>query len=415
VARGTSAVLGALTVVGVYWLAKPVRGERAALIAAGLATGTYLLVRESHFAVNDALVTLAVTAALVGCVRVSCQGARRDYVAAGAAVGLAFAAKYQAAAVGAPLLLAHLLSRGPRRWTDLALGLGVALVTALLAFPSLVLEPGRVLADVYVFDVLPARLGYDGIDPSGGYAYYAQALGVGIGWPMLALACIGAARAVVRREGPLLVIASLPVLLFAVMGASHMYFARFLLPAIPPTVVLAAVVVDELARSARVAAALVVVITVAWTVSDSVRFDDLLTRPDTRTQARAWIAAQLPHGARVAVDAPPLSVPMSLLPQDAVTSVRLYDAMTVDAYRQEGVEYVVTSSFTSEARPIDPERDARRRDFYAVLEREAQPVAQFRPFTGSPPGFVYDRIYGPFDSLAEFEQPGPTITIFRLA
>ena len=228
VARGTSAVLGALTIVGVYWLARSLRGERAALIAAGLASATYLLVRESHFAVNDALVTLCVTMALVCCVRVAGQGRRRDYVAAGAAVGLAFAAKYQAAAVGVPLVLAHLLSRGPRRRTDLGLGLGVAMGTALVAFPSLVLEPGRVLADVYVFDVLPARLGYDGIDPQGGYGYYIQALGVGLGWPMLVLAGVGLARAVVRREAPLLVIASFPVLLFATLGASHMYFARFL-------------------------------------------------------------------------------------------------------------------------------------------------------------------------------------------
>lgn len=107
IARGASAVLGTATVGVVYWMGRLLRGPQTGLIAAGLTAVTYLLVRESHFAVNDALATLCSTIALAGCLRVACRGTRGDYALAGAALGLAFAAKYQAVAVLVPLVLAH--------------------------------------------------------------------------------------------------------------------------------------------------------------------------------------------------------------------------------------------------------------------------------------------------------------------
>ena len=59
-------------------------------------------------------------------------------------------------------------------------------------------------------------------------------------------------------------------------------------------------------------------------------------------------------------------------------------------------------------------RTAQRREFYASLQREAVELVEFRPYRSNEPEFVYDRLYGPLDSLFEFDRPGPTITIFRL-
>jgi hypothetical protein len=85
------------------------------------------------------------------------------------------------------------------------------------------------------------------------------------------------------------------------------------------------------------------------------------------------------------------------------------------AEQQTGtVEYVIASSFTSEVRAVDPEREARRQALYARLNTDAAVVAQFRPYAGSsPPPFIYDQIYGPFNGLDALERPGPTVTIYR--
>src|SRR5262249_34886011 len=168
----------------------------------------------------------------------------------------------------------------------------------------------------------PGQLGYDGLDPAGGYVYYLKVLGWGLGWPILVFASAGLLLALARRDRPLLVVASFPVALYAVKGYERMYFARFILPALPALLVLAAVAVVSLVewlarrlgpargrapacaagRVAGPALLLAALVLGAPPLLASARFDAILTREDTRTQAAHWIGANLPAGARVVVD-----------------------------------------------------------------------------------------------------------------
>jgi hypothetical protein len=80
-----------------------------------------------------------------------------------------------------------------------------------------------------------------------------------------------------------------------------------------------------------------------------------------------------------------------------------------------GIDYVVVSSFTAEARAVDPDREVRRQAFAAELPAQASVVAQFRPYAGHvEPPFDYDNIYAPYSNLDQLERPGPTITVYRL-
>ncbi|HYN87659.1 MAG TPA: glycosyltransferase family 39 protein, partial [Ardenticatenaceae bacterium] len=426
IARATSAVLGALTVLATYGLAHAARGRSVALLAAWLATVAYLLVRESHFAVNDALVTLMTTMALLFCARIAATGRRADSFAAGALTGLAFAAKYTGAAVLAPFILAHVLSPGQRKLGNLALGLVAALAASLIAFPPLLLEPGRVAGDIYTHLYLSGRNGYDGMDPAGGYVYYLKVLVVGLGWPLLLAAGAGLVHSAVRRDQRLLVIAALPVALYAFMGQQRMYFARFILPALPPLLVLAATVSDAgvarlLQRVNRpgLAAAVVAITGVllgARPALDAVRFDRLLAREDTRTQARAWIEAHIPAGTRIAVDWFPFGPPLSPDRHDLLVADgwALFD-LTIEEYRQQGINYLVASSYTYDLPLRDPQSDRRRQAFYTAMREEALLIEEFRPYAGEADGgFVYDRIYAPFDHLGALERPGPTVRIYQL-
>ena len=341
---------------------------------------------------------------------------RAEYVVAGCTIGLAFAAKYQTAALLVPLLVAHLQRDRARRDKYLLLAIGASLVCTVIAFPPLVTETRRVLGDIWVGTVLPSRLGYEGLDPTrgAGYVYYAKVLAWGIGLPMLVLAMLATGRAVVQRDWPLLIVATMPIVLYVTLGGSHLYFARFLLPAVPALVVLAAVMIDDLVAARPLLACAVALITIVWTAADTVRFDHLLTRPDTRLTARAWVQANVAPDELVltdgGVDAPPLQgVAQGIQPVGRA----LFDG-TLDEYRRQGISYVIASSFTADAPNLDPARDARRRAFYATLEQEATRVVEFRAYRGERPLFVYDRLYGPFDSLSEFEYPGPTLTVYRI-
>jgi hypothetical protein len=296
------------------------------------------------------------------------------------------------------------------------LAAGACAACALAAFPSLVTETGRVVQDVYVHLYLEAASGYDGLDPSGGYAFYARTLAIGLGWPVLVAAAMGLLLALRARDARVLIVASLPIALVGVLGSQRLYFARFALPALPAMVVLAALAIDALLRRNALAGIVALVLALAPSTLDDARSDQLLTRRDTRTLAREWMEANLPTGATLAADAPPLgpAVPPALrldLPQ--AEGGALFD-LAPDEYRARGIQYLVTSSFTLEARAIDPSREARRESFVPELNRVATLVAEFRPYVGDvEPPFAYDDIYAPYHHLGQLQRPGPLVRIYR--
>ena len=113
------------------------------------------------------------------------------------------------------------------------------------------------------------------------------------------------------------------------------------------------------------------------------------------------------------MDSAPLGPSLSR-PALVATEFSLFD-LTPAEYRARGIDYLVVSSFTSEARAIDPAREARRLAFNTALPHEATIVAQFRPYVGDDePPFMYDTIYGPFNGLDKLERPGPTVTVYRV-
>lgn len=398
-ARLTSALFGALTVMATGALGSAVAGRRVGLLSAVLSACTYLLVRESHFGVNDAFLTLLVTLGLWACVR-------RRFVVAGALAGGAFAAKYDGIALLAPLALA---TRRPRAF---ALAAAVCGISAAIAFPSLITEPARVIGDVYLHLYLAAAGGYDGLDPSGGYLFYVRALGIGVGWPLVIATLAGIVLSVRSRSWSSVVAVSLPVVMLLVLGSQKLYFARFALPCIPVLLVEASIALDALLTWSPLGGIIVSCLVVVPTLIDTARFDALLTQPDTRTLAREWVADTLPIDARIAVDAAPLG-PTLRSANTLVATKAVFDA-SLEEYRSRGVEYVVVSSFVSEARAVDSAREQQRERFNTNV-RTRPLVAEFRPYNGdAEPPFAYDAIYAPWTYLDQLARPGPTIRIYRL-
>jgi 4-amino-4-deoxy-L-arabinose transferase-like glycosyltransferase len=423
IGRVTSALLGALTVFAAYALANALRGRHVGLRAALLAAVVYLLVRESHFAVNDAFVTLCVTLALYACVRVAQFGSRRDYLVAGALVGLSFAAKYQGAVALFPFLLAHLL-RPQRDLKQLVQGAVAAGAVTLVGFPPLFLETRRVLQDFYVGLYSKGQIGYDGLDPAGGYVFYMKALLWGIGLPILLAAGLGVMLALVRRERGLIVVASLPLALYLIMGYERLFFARYILPAVPALLVLALVGLENSAEwlaartrfSPRVILFIGVCVLGIAPLIDSLRFDTIMMQEDTRTAASVWINSHLAAGTRVAVDWGTFSAPLSPSRYDLLVANgwQLSD-LTLDDYRQRGIHNLVASSYIYDQWLLNAESEAKRKEFYAALPQHARVVAEFRPYRGDAPLlFVYDQIYAPFNELDRLERPGPTIRVYEL-
>jgi hypothetical protein len=437
--RATTALIGALTVWAVWQLGYELQGPRVALLAAFWCAVCFGHVRDSHFAVNDVPVTLLTTLALIACLRLMRTSSWRHYLATGALIGIAFATKYSSLSLALPLVLAHVWASGQRptsvrqRTARLAAAALAAATVACVCSPYFVITPWQIVGDIYEALYVPGRSGFDAwqIDPDGGYVFYARSLLWQLGLGLFLLAVCGIGRALIAHRRNEWVVLSLPVAMYAVMGRQQMYFARFLLPALPALIVLAALMADAATRrisSHRLRHLVAIglgVLVAAQPSIESIRFDVLLQAPDTRTLARDWIDAYVEPGARIAVDWPAHAPP--LLGKGELEDGRdeRFDVMVVgdtgvcsrplEWYREQGFNYIVTSSNIQNIRLRDKRLDAERDACYRRLAGELTAVHLESPADdpASLP-FVFDEIYAPAVSLWHRQRPGPLIVVYRL-
>ena len=317
-ARIVVAFLGTGAVALTYWAGMRFFDKRAGLIAAALIAFTFLPVFYSKQALNDTVTMAPVAGALVACLALMARGRRRDWLIAGAVVGVACAVKYTAGAMLAVVALAAFY-----RWRDendtprqAIVGLALAGVAFTAAF--LVLNPFA-LIDVSEFrsqlggqsaQGASAKLGQDDVPAP---VYYLWTLTWGFGWLPAIAAAAGGLLALrdERRKAVLLIV--FPLVLFVVLSTQGRYFGRWLMPAYPALSILAAYAatraVDALPLRDRARASLkpwLVAIAglalVAQGLIYSVHSDRVLARTDTREQARDYLLATLPPGQKIVVE-----------------------------------------------------------------------------------------------------------------
>jgi len=400
--RATTAIIGALTVYVVYQIGLR-WGTRHALLAAALLAVMPNHVRESHFVLTDVPATFLVTLAFLLSLAAHEKGTPRAFAAAGAVAGLAAGTKYYAGVVALlPLAAAYLSrSRESSRIRCALAALGATAAAFLVAAPFTVLDlPG--FLNGYA-SVIGANLPASSVWP--GAVLSAKHLRIGLGWPGLLLALGGFGLGVVRIvTGPgrvrfglsvLLLVAYLPL----VVNRS-MIWARYLLPVVPIICLLAAIAVVSgvsllrrfsIPRWARTA--LIVALTVSALLPptlNAIGWVRMHSRVSTQFLAYDWIMANIPAGARVAVETRGL-----LLPEKRFTVEhfgRLVDR-DPESYATDGYDYFVSSSQAFGA------------SFAAPHERPEQYAAYRRLFEWGLPVFTI---------VPSSEHPGPELRIFKI-
>jgi Dolichyl-phosphate-mannose-protein mannosyltransferase len=317
VARVVAAVLGTLAVWLTYLAGERLFGRTAALVGAAIFAFAFLPNFYSHLALNDTPTLAPVALALYGAAGVLRRGWRRDYVIAGIGVGLAAATKYTGGVTILCLLSAAACDGAGgavliavRRT---ALALGVALVAFVAANPYSVLDFSAFQAGISTQASLaggqdPVKLG---TTAASGTAYYLWTFTWGLGWVPSLAALGGSILLLVRRRLTLaLVLLPAPVAFIIFMGDQQRFFGRWLMPIFPIVALLGGYAVVELVRwlirAGRIPAL------VAWTVAlvallgqsvvAVIHNDAVLSRPDTRNLARAWMVRHIPAGAKLVIE-----------------------------------------------------------------------------------------------------------------
>ncbi len=322
-ARLVACVFGVLTIPLTFFFARDVlrrHGEalaHAGSVAAAAFVGFNVIhVRDSHFAVSDTAVVFFMTVGLWQLARVMDGRSKRALYYAAFAFGVASAIKYTGLVMVGMLLLvavARFFESPPSRRPSVALGaltaLGVFALAFVMASPHVLDEPEMFWEGLKSHQVRygegGATWGYEtGREVVHGATFHGLvSIPAAIGWPLWLLAIAGTLRALWRAQGGAFVVAFFAVAFyFGVLGPSTVLFMRYTQPLYPALAVLATLVPVELLASYRVdpkdarfrlAAPLVVMLSVALPAWHSVRADLLMTRLDTRDQAAGWLVEHL--------------------------------------------------------------------------------------------------------------------------
>jgi len=459
VGRVASALLGAASVWLTYLAGARLFGRWAGLLAGGVLAVAFMPVFYAHQALNDAPTLAPVALCLLGCALVLQRGRPADYALAGFAAGLAAGFKYNAGAIALALagaaLVRFLDGERARAVRGLALGAAAAVAGFLLCDPYALLDFATLREALQFLVDYNAREPTIGEPGRSGWAYYAWTLTWSLGWVPLALALGGAALLARRDRRAFAVLVPVAVLFFLYMGSQGRFFGRYMLPVFPVLCLLAGAGGVALARAiaarrprlAVPAAAAVAVLALAPGLVASVHSDLVLSRKDTRTQAREWMLANVPAGTRIVVEP---SVPLGWFVRGAhpdgegepiwdrwrrsralVRELRrrhrgaglradfqnwvltLFPGM-LDVYRREGACTYVRVSTQAGRAFREPERAPQAIAFYRRLDREADLRYEANPFGPGEPAlpFSFDLSFN-YLPLA-YERPGPVLRVYRL-
>jgi hypothetical protein len=338
VARSLTALMSTATIVVAFLLGRRLFGTLAGLFGALLLALGIETAREAAIATPNPALTFLAALAFLPIVRVARRGELRDYLLAGAAIGLGVSAKYNCGLLVLPLAIAHfwperenarapvgLDARAPepfearervgrrdpsnatprRPITHLALALAIAAVTFFAITPYWILSFDKFLAQyqLQASHMRTGHIGYMGRPP------FVWALEDILRQERTAgaLALAGIVLAATRRRlGDRLLLAFVvpSFLAIASLKNQQLDYLAFLWPAaavLGGRALASLVRIGPLARS-RVFAALIAALVLAPSAAGAIADFLRARRPDTREIARAWIESNIPADTGVAFD-----------------------------------------------------------------------------------------------------------------
>jgi len=381
-------------VAGMRLMRSPAVALFAALMMAIIPTGVAL----ARYVTPDSFAVFFATASLVAIVLVYQQGRPLHYVAAGLLAGLTASTKYNAALVVLPLIAAHFLRPANRGlanpWLYVA---GLCCCAGFVAGTPYAVIDAPAFIDFLRIDGQHYATGHPGMDGQPFRWYVAYMLGTAA--VLYALSLLEIVRGVAARAKPVILLAVFPVAYFLFIISFQVRNDRTFVPLTPFLCLLgASFLVHAWTRAAQwgnrgrqraahaglaALAAAAVMQPAITTLAETQR----LMHPDGRETARAWIAANLPAGSRIAFESYSPFIDPGRYANVPVPRIVDHD---LDWYEANGVRYVVFSQGMYGRYFLEPARY---------------------------PGIVakYERFFHGFHLLKAFDDGGYAIRIYEVA
>jgi len=409
--RLVSAVIGALVVPLTWKLGERLGPRRAGWLAAIFMALSFGPVRDAHWALIEALLLLGIVLTLILVLRALEKPTLGRFLVAGLAAGLSASAKYSAATLALPIMVAAVLARRSEGkslvgslWDPRLVLAGLATIGGFFAgSPFILVSRAQFMAAMAIREwsyrdasfgtavgfihhiffslrhshgVLMEAVGIAGLLAFGlRNAGAATILAYGLG----TYVALGPARIVPMRYGSSLAPALVMGAAWVVLWAASRWRSRALVPALS-------------------------LLLVAEPAYKDARFGMLLCREDTRNAAFQWLAARHPATGKVmAPDSKALKWGRPLL-EDRYEFVSLNNRRL----RIHAAPYVLLAESPTGYNPWSPEtHEAIRREGGVML-------AVFDPYApGARPVYdPHDAFFVPVSGFEGVRQPGPRITVY---
>lgn len=409
-------------------LGRRVGGAPTGLLAAAFLAVNALHVDYSQIIRTDIQASLFMLLCAGATLAIAEQGRLRDYLLAGAFVGLGCATKWPAAAIAAGPLAVGVwrIARGHGDAHKLLLFVGAAVATLLLASPYLLLDYPTVMRNL-AGEARPTHPGATGGGLLANLAWYARypllgSFGIGGG----VLAAIGTILIGLRNRTAAVALAPGVGAFVLLIAVQALRWERWLIPLLPFAAIAAGYAVHAIAEIVRsrtrralpflepAAAVLLMLPMLQATQARAVERAN-----DTRQLASAWLRANAPAGSAILVEHAAidlLSGPWKLLFPLGKAGCVDARAMLAGRIRYSDAEVLRAGSPVVDLGSVDPARLAGCRARFMVLshfdryaaDREGQ-ASQWRRYAALTRGSALRYTIAPAPGL----RGGPTIFLFE--
>lgn len=298
------ALLGTLTVYALYRLVRTRFGQGQALLSSFLLAVNFLHVRDSHYIYADIplVLLLVVGFILIQDIVTGAQPSRK-HLYFGLLLGTAIAVKYNGVLLLVPYMLSLVMSRlRPDEFSKKVLICGIAAFAAFIAAtPYAVLDYENFLSELSV-----QSKSHGGV----GWLHHLDYSLKGAGGLLFLLFSLGGLGLIQDKDVKCTQFKGLAavfvMIYYAAVSIGGQHYDRYVLPMIPFLCFFAAHCIWTLAsytgKQFKRVLTLLVIAASAYSLSASLVWGQLMSQPDTRTEAKTWIESNVPSGSRIALD-----------------------------------------------------------------------------------------------------------------
>jgi hypothetical protein len=406
-----------------YLVAKIASGRRIATVATFIYTVIPIVVEYGKQGRTDTALVFFSLAAIFFCLKLTDEGGWRNYVLAGASLGLAVASRYFGLSVLPILILAvawrlHKAANLKQRWRSLGCGVASLLVAGLSFFvssPFVFFDQKTALHDLQ-FEALSTCVGVDGLSWYENLAYYlTDSIPKNFFAPAMVVAALGLVLVLCRRRAKEYLLVCYLVIVLLGTSLNHRHWERWIIPICPVLSILIAIgsakianklghlhslgkahafyphkfmVLDKLQRWFRRAGkqtleATVLVVVMLLPINELIIREIACATYSTWTEARLWIDSHVPKGVPVAEDMDIVRLVRTERP--CISNFWRTDFIEREVrfrrpvdLKHEGFLYLIVNELFG-FYMMDPKRYPAEVKFYRELEYNYEPLKTFVP------------------------------------